>query len=118
MKREILLDGDVLPNFHFQLNNLCLKVGFQGKDLRLQMTLREIALHDYYRDEEFQSSVAYANSQVKALQFDDDGNPMLKTIRSQPSDANFFSARNTRAGAGSVAGSMTRSASRQVDYFH
>ena len=42
INREIIHQGMLVPNWHFTLNNLCVMVGFEMKNLKLRVSLREI----------------------------------------------------------------------------
>ena len=41
--------NELLPNFHFTVANICLKLGFVEKDVAIQTTIKEISLVDYYQ---------------------------------------------------------------------
>ena len=60
INREIIHQGMLVPNWHFTLNNLCVMVGFEMKNLKLRVSLREIQIIDYHRDEEVQGVVPQA----------------------------------------------------------
>jgi len=47
--REIVRYNELLPNLHFTIANICLKLGFVEKDLAIQTTIKEILLIDYHQ---------------------------------------------------------------------
>lgn len=60
IQRDIVRNGEILPNFHFAVRNFCLKVGFVMDKLLLMISLKEIAGTDYYKEEEVSASVPWA----------------------------------------------------------
>jgi len=60
LQRQILRESEIYPNWHLVVNNLCVKVGFNNEDIAIHLSLREIMMTDYYRNEASQAMVGYA----------------------------------------------------------
>lgn len=68
LKRQILRDAEIYPNWHFVTNNICLKAGFNNEDIVLQFSVREVTMVDYYRSEATQAIVNYASNKIVKTQ--------------------------------------------------
>lgn len=68
LKRQILREAEIYPNWHFVTNNICLKAGFNNEDIILQFSVREITMMDYYRSEATQAIVNYASNKILKTQ--------------------------------------------------
>ena len=64
IKRQIVRDAETYPNFHFIINNCCLKLLFNNEDLAIQYTVREIMIFDYFRNERSLDVVGYLGTEL------------------------------------------------------
>jgi len=51
LKRQILIEAELYPNWHFITNNVVLKAGFTNEDVIVNFLMREVTMTDYYRHE-------------------------------------------------------------------
>ena len=64
LKRQIVRNDEIYPNWHVVINNCCLKVGFNSADLALQFSVREVMIIDYFRNERSQDVVGYLGTDI------------------------------------------------------
>ena len=68
LKRQILREDEIYPNWHFVTNNICLKAGFNNEDMILNFSVREVTMMDYFRSEATQLIVNYASNKILKTQ--------------------------------------------------
>jgi hypothetical protein len=111
--RPILRFSELHPNWHLKISNICTKIGFVEKDLALQVTLREIAITDYF-SQAYASKIAciYALDALKRAPntLDINGPDMRSSVASICENNLFAFGTSQNDGRNS-------SASRDVDYF-
>ena len=64
LKRQIMRESEIYPNWHFVTNNICVKAGFNNEDVVLQLSVREVTMMDYFRSEATQAIVGYASNKI------------------------------------------------------
>jgi len=64
LKRQIMREAEIYPNWHFVTNNICVKAGFNNEDVVLQLSVREVTMMDYFRSEATQAIVGYASNKI------------------------------------------------------
>ena len=91
LRRQILRDNEIYPNWHFVTNNICIKAGFNNEDVILQVSVREVTMHDYYRSEASQAIVGYASNKMLKTQGVDQDDITVYDQHGDGEDPGFFS---------------------------
>ena len=68
LRRSILRESELYPNWHFVTNNVVLKAGFSNEDVIIHFHVRELTMTDYFRHEASQAMVGYASSKMLKTQ--------------------------------------------------
>mmetsp|Transcript_7533 Transcript_7533/g.10681 ORF Transcript_7533/g.10681 Transcript_7533/m.10681 type:complete len:115 (+) Transcript_7533:1619-1963(+) len=68
LRRQILREAELYPNWHFVTNNIVLKAGFHNEDVVVHFHVREVTMTDYYRNEASQAMVGYASNKMLKTQ--------------------------------------------------
>lgn len=125
LKRHILREAEIYPNWHFVTNNICIKAGFNNEDIVLNFSVREVTMVDYFRSEGTQAIVNYASNKILKTQgvetddmtvYDQHGGGSDNPMSFDPRNAD--DGRSSRQSVSNSSNFRVQSrASRDVDYF-
>lgn len=127
LKRQILREDEIYPNWHFVTNNICLKAGFNNEDIILQFSVREVTMMDYFRSEATQLIVNYASNKILKTQgvetddltsFDQHGGGSESQSFQPMKDTELRQSRQSLSRQSINNGRVISRASRDVDYFN